>query len=173
MRKIAFCLFFVCSMLFAHKSFADYDNCFSKETADLLAKKALKQYIISYCDCCAEANSAFIPAVLLYVKSTNVVPCEYDQTQYSVEFEYDVAGEFGVNKGKIDVKSYKPSSESQIMKTLTLNYHFFVQKGKAKRLYDLVGVENKYTKCIGLDKFPSAKEVKDDKNYGKWLKSAK
>ncbi len=173
MKKLIFSVTFFFSFLFANTLFADIDNCFSKETAELLAKKAIKQYIVSYCDCCAEVNTNFIPAVLLYVKSTKVVKCDFDETQFSVEMEYDVAGEFAVKSGKLDGKSYKPSTESQIRNKISLNYHFFLNKKSAKRIYDMVSLENKYTKCLSLDKFPSGKEVKDDKNYEKWLKTNK
>ncbi len=174
MKKLIFPLAFLCYFLFSNIALADVDNCFSKENAELLAKKAVKQYIISYCDCCAEVGNA-MPAVLLYVKNTSVVQCDFDNTQFSVQMEYDIVGEFNVNKGKLDTKSFAPvgTTTTQIMNTISLNYHFFIKKRKANRLYDMIGAKNPSSKCWALDIFPSAKDTNNDPNYAKWLKSQK
>lgn len=155
--------------MFSNNLLADANDCFSKETAELLAKKSLNQYIMSYCDCCAD-NGGPKQATLLFVKSAKVVVCEYDDKRYSVEMEYDVAGQFSVDKGKLDANSFAATSEGFIPNKISLDYHFALINGKAAIMYKFVGIKNKNAICSSLDIFPA---LKSNKEYSKWLKSNK
>ena len=164
MKKVIFSLVFAFSFMFANTVLADATECFSKETAELLAKKSLNQYIVGYCDCCADVGGKAL-ATLVYVKSTKVVECRYDENSYSVEMEFDVTGTFNVLEKKPDNASFEVTQTSKMSNILSLDYHFFFANGKASRLFDLVDVKNPNTPCSSLTTFPKVTGVEA---YSKW-----
>jgi|GEM_PF-2262771 len=166
MKKILFSL----ALLFASVCvFADPHDCMNKDEAEALAQKILNQYIIDYCDCC-EANNdkadlVAVSAKLLLVTKATVVPCTYDETRYSVTLTYTFVSAYNAKNGKLSSKGAMKqiNSKMHIATTASLNYHFYLHKGKAETLYGILSKEIENKGCWGLDRFPTAKEVGDAK----------
>lgn len=163
------------SLLLSKNLFADPHDAMSKEEADLLASKIVNTFIIDYCDCCDEANPDAnkweVGAKLLYIKTATVVPCEYDNTRYSVKITFDFIGAFDVKNGIIKTKRYKEqyTDKTPVFEYVSLNYHFYTDGKNAYRMYDLINYQgDKYGTCKGLNRFPAENEVKDD-NYKSFL----
>lgn len=169
MKKFIYLLTVLILTSISHTIFADPHDCMTKEQADLLASKILNTFIMDYCDCCDEnnpkANKWEVGGKLIYVKTATVVPCEYDLTRYAVKITFDFIGAFDVKNGVIKTKKYKDeyTSQTPVFEYVSLNYHFYTDGKKAYRMYDLVNYQgDKYGTCQGLNRFPTADEVKNN-----------
>lgn len=166
MKKIITTIF---CLLVSFWAFADPHDCMTKEEATTLAQKILNQYIIDYCDCCDSANpdaeELSVSAKLLYIKAATVVPCAYDAERFSVKITYDFGGAYSITEGTLKGKTLaNASSEAmKIQDNVSLNYHFCLKNGKVERLYGMLNQKPSYGTCKGLNRFPTAKEVKDKK----------
>jgi len=169
MKKLSYLFIVVLSVLFSNTVFADPHDCMTKAEADLLASKIVNTFIMDYCDCCDEnnpkANKWEVGGKLLYIKTATVVPCEYDAARYSVKITFDFIGAFDVKDGIIKTKKYKDeyTTKTPVFEYVSLNYHFYTDGKKAYRMYDLVKYTgDQYGTCKGLNRFPTADEVKNN-----------
>ncbi|TAF67783.1 MAG: hypothetical protein EAZ55_01830 [Cytophagales bacterium] len=169
MKKILFPLLTLILLGYSiTKTYADPEDCMSKEEAELLAKEIKAQkYIIDYCDCCADVNTdAIVTANLLLIKTATVVPCEYDDTRFSVKIEYDLIKSLEVKSGEyVGTATWNGNP----IKNALLNYQFFYADAVALQLGYAVRDSYQAPSCSGLQTFPDAKWI-NDKKYLAWYK---
>jgi hypothetical protein len=168
MKKLLSCLVFI--MVFGvSQSWADPEDCMSKEEAETLVKKLKKErYIVDYCDCCDDASeNGDVTANLLFIKKLSIVSCEYDDARFSVKMETQMLSSFAVNEGKYMGKA---TYEVNSMEYALLNYQFYFTNQRAPQLGYLVrNDEYEAPNCSGLDTFPNP-EMVGDKKYQSWYK---
>ncbi len=134
-------------------------------------------YLVDYCDCCdRNPGGERIFASLIRVSNTEIVPCTYDESRYSVKLTATViAGGYIDKKGEmenIEFQGHVYENEYDYPTLATLNYHFTYQKGKVIRLGDAIKYEiDRAYNCNPLTAFPPAKNMGEfQKPYQKFLK---
>jgi hypothetical protein len=130
---------------------------------------------MDYCDCCADVakemdeNPSIPPMYLISIKTAKIVPCEWDETQYSVKIEGTGMGYWQYNNHSYGASM---SPNMPIETKAVLNYQFYLDNGKPKQLGFWLSPKYDAPACSGLHDFPSKQEVAD-KKYLAWLKKRK
>jgi hypothetical protein len=131
--------------------------------------KYLKEnpFILDYCDCC-DSGSVY----LLKVLNTQIVPCEWDNSQKSVKVLALRIGE--LERIGSYPSAYRTKGMSETVEyTITMNYTFvYAECGKwAVPFFKVVSYSNNHI-CAGATRFPNPEQNDDIQNeeYIKWFK---
>lgn len=79
------------SLSFSSLTFADaWDNFTEEEAIEIVNYLHENPYIFDYCDCCRSHDDADDVFVVNLIRVTNlrVIPCEWDEGKFSVEFDF-------------------------------------------------------------------------------------
>jgi hypothetical protein len=166
--------FFIANFLFADA----WDNLTYKEAEAVVFDLERNPYIFDYCDCCSNSGEYSTTIHFLKVVSTEIIPCEWDDTYYSVRAQSIVlAGVFYANDGP-DVNQLIVPLEPEMNELIYMNYTWTLHPEKkiATPFFNVI-TYNYY----GEDHEPCKKEfayptpsqlntIVKDKAYKKWYK---
>jgi hypothetical protein len=165
-KHMRYSVFFalIASFIFIQTVKADPWDCMSKEDAETLVEFLNKNpFVMEYCDCCDNQT-----AHLVRIRKMKIVPCHWDESQYSVAVvRYTIAAMGYVEDGEFVQVMQEPDPEDLKLYgnaeyyTPTLNYSFSRQKGKAVHLNTQTGEDRSDdVGCEGLKAFPQPKKLK-------------
>ncbi len=169
MKSLYLVLFTLFLSTISFNMYADPTDCMSKSEAEDLAKKIKNQYIVRYCDCCADVNKdAQVKGALFLVTSVSIVTCQYDSDRFSVRMTTSFVSSFNVGDSKpVFVGNVNDTDSDPLDSNATLNYHFYWDGKKAKQLGFLIGNTDGIGGCSGLSQFPNPKDV-NNKGFTNW-----
>lgn len=143
---------------------ADPWDCMSKEDAEELMVFLKKNpFVLEYCDCCDEPT-----AYLVRIQRMKIVPCHWDESQYSVAVVRYRITAMGYMEDR-QFKQIQQTADPEALKlygnaeyyTPTLNYSFSRQNGKPTRLNTQTGDDRSDDiGCGGIQAFPAPKTLK-------------
>lgn len=123
-------------------------------------------WILDYCDCCDPADT-----YLLRVVSSEIVPCDWEPSKFSVKVKALRIAKLEVNDAGVNEHNAMPLSET-VDYTIYMNYTFAYDKtGKwAVPLFKKVAYDRDHV-CKGATKFPkptntAGKQLSNE--YTKW-----
>ena len=132
-RKLFVLLFFCFAFLAV---MADPIEDMTMEEAKSLVKYLKDNpYLVDYCDCCDKnPGGERVFASLIRVDATEIIPCTYDASRYSVKLTATVIAGGNVNtKGKmesVEIQGHVYENEFDYPTLATLNYHFAYSEEK-------------------------------------------
>lgn len=113
--------FILLSLCFSLEARADYwDNLSAEEAQNVVAELQRNPFIFAYCDCCGNT------LVLVKVTKTEIVPCSWNEGQFSVTYECVAMAEFTRAEEQNSLSSgiaASPISESTLV---AMNYTWTV-----------------------------------------------
>lgn len=116
--KIFFILLCLCFTLEAR---ADYwDNLSQEEAQFVVAELKRNPFIFAYCDCCGNA------LVLVKVTKTEIIPCTWNEGQFSVQYESVAIAEFTRVEEQHSLSSGSPASPNSESTLVAMNYTWTV-----------------------------------------------
>lgn len=167
MKYISTFLFVILLTLTSFVTLADPHYCMSRDEAETLVKKLSQEaYILDYCDCCNDISDTGVNAFLIQITQMDIVPCEYDDTRFSVAIETAILAALKVKNGQYIAQVDEIASEPLFA---LLNYQFFLHEGQAQALGLLVKKDYERPNCSGIKGFPPAKMV-NNRKYKAWLR---
>ncbi|MEO9532091.1 MAG: hypothetical protein ABJG68_06805 [Crocinitomicaceae bacterium] len=125
-------------------------------------------FIIDYCDCCGEGESAY----LIKVISSEIVPCEWDKKKFSVIVKGKRITKFQVSSRGIDDYHTDPIDQ-EVEYTIYMNYTFVYDHHMkwAVPFHKIVDYPNNGPICFGATIYPNPahKGVHiSDEDYKTW-----
>ena len=181
MKKL---LLFLSFLLFTHINSVKADdwNCMSKDQAESLVEYLSENpFVINFGDCCYDITGEDEEKPmghLIKIENMDIVPCSYDDTQFSVRITrstilmstYIIGSSFSTaNTMAADKEKYANPW------TISLNYCFTLYDFKIPfRLYEIIEYEAEKINCSGLIDFPPPNilpEYPYKKDYTKFYES--
>ena len=158
--------------------FADPWDCMTEDQAKELIKYLKKNpFVLDYCDCCdagsREQDNTKLMGHLVKIESMEIVPCSWDETQFSVNVNsttvlasgYIEKGNFIPEKAAADdVRFYSDSW------AIAINYAWNYNGGSPVRLYKKISYTADDFDCGKPKKFPDPKRIPSSKAQKAYLK---
>jgi hypothetical protein len=144
---------------------ADPWDCMSKDQAlSLVAYLKENPFVFDYCDCCDDLvgeNEDKPMGHLIKIEKMEIVPCSYDDTQFSVSITKSTL----IVSGYVFYGVFNPAEEtSQEDKekytnpwNISLNFCFAMISEATQRLYQVINYDAENVECGGLKEFPLPK----------------
>lgn len=168
--KTFFFTAFICLFSFSFLQADPWDDLSLEEAQQLKAYIDNNPYIFDYCDCCSGQKET----ELLYVLSSEITECSWNDKKYSVTVNAQKIALFPITNEQPQIKQAKAISGNTDY-TLFMNYTFgFNPTSKqASPLCDMVDYKRPSNMCRTPIDFPHkkiAKKAKLGKSYIKWWK---
>jgi hypothetical protein len=88
-----------------------WDNLTREEADAVVAYLEENPFIFSYCDCCSQNEGFDSRLYFLRVTSTEIIECSWRSEHYTVTYEYQIIGQFGMRNGLPDFSQFRTPQE--------------------------------------------------------------
>lgn len=173
MKKL---LLFLLIVFTSKLSFADaWDNLTMEQAKAVVAHLEQNPYIFDYCDCCDIKGEFASKAYFLKVIDTEIVPCSWDNSYYSVKINAEMIGEVKRTKSGLKLnKLIKSSADANSIVYMNYTWGYNPETKQATPLFDIVqydvyGTDKK--SCKSTFAYPDPKvvwKVYKDEIYLNW-----
>ena len=165
-------------LIFPLYAWADpWDQLTYKEAKDVQAFLNNCPFILDYCDCCKFEGEYAAKVYLMKVISTEIVPCRWDSTYYSVKAKVDIIAELPYSENGLNIeKPLKNSNKDDLIISVNYTWSYSEEIAMAVPLFCIVlydHLNDQAGSCRDFTNFPNPFKTNDviiDKEYRKWYK---
>lgn len=156
-----------------------WDNLTLKEAQEVVKELKANPFIFNYCDCCDYEGDYATTIEMIYVKSTEIVTCDWDETFYKVIYEGEIIASVKNGATGAEITALSTAEDAAVSDAIYMNYTwgYNADLNLATPYFSIVPYEyyGQGEGCKANFTFPTPSEIKavsSNKKYKKWYKKA-